>query len=247
MALFGEFHRKSFGASIRRGRPSDSRCRSSAGFGRAPQQRAWQPTRPPVRQPRSTTAACEADPLVLVIDESGSTRTSFRTASESGLTRMAGIQTAAEQYLQQLLKREPHVPVAVIGFSDAATLYHGLSPVGQAFDALVQAVKRLHPQNRTNLTAGLDAAIGQISRSTAHRGTIAVITDGAANVQTEQLPDLIALARSRRIRVYAIGVGNDGDGDFNRDMLFNMARSTGGWYYSAESFSQLCTVLMHLP
>lgn len=180
---------------------------------------------------------------ILVVDESASTGSGFRMAQGRTTTRMAAIQHAAQGYLRQLLASHPAQKVGLVGFSRTATLYHPLVPVGRSFDSLCRALRSLHPQSSTNLSAGLALALGQLARTGVTRGNLVVITDGAANVNPSRLPGMINRARSSGVRIFTIGVGNNGDGDYDRDLLWKMARSTGGSFASAHSFEALCNAL----
>lgn len=180
---------------------------------------------------------------VLVIDQSSSTGSPLRMAFGRRTTRIEAIQLAGQRYLQQLAASNPRQLVAVVGFSETARLYHSLAPAGPALRSLTRALQSLHPQSTTNLSAGLALALGELTRANTPRGNLVVITDGAANVETSRLPQLAKRARSSRVRIFTIGVGNNGDSDYDRDLLTHLARSTGGRFMSAHSFDALCNAL----
>lgn len=196
------------------------------------------PPRPP-RPPRRSSAPA----YVLVVDESASTGCPFRMSGRRTTSRIASIQSAAREYLHRLRDANPAQRVAVVGFSETARLYQGFVPVGRGFRGLSSAVGALHPQSNTNLSAGLALALDHLCRSGVRRGNVVVITDGAANVARDRLPDLVRRAKASRIRIYTIGVGNNADTDYDRDLLVWMARTTGGRFASAHSFGQLCRAL----
>jgi Mg-chelatase subunit ChlD len=194
------------------------------------------PTRP---QPPHQVSYRPAAAYVLVVDESGSTGTAFRQAGNRTTSRMAAIQQAAHGYLRQLLAANPRQLVAVVGFSETATLYHPLAPVGPGFGSLSRALGALQPHTTTNLSAGLSLGLSQLARAGAAHSHLVVITDGDANRAQAQLPDLIRQAQVQRVRIFTIGIGNNTDGDYDRVLLFNMARSTGGRFASAHTFTAL--------
>ena len=195
-------------------------------------------TAPPRRRLRTAVPV-----YVLLVDESGSTSVPFQVAAGRTTSRIEAIQRAGGEYLVQLAASNRRQLVALVGFSHEARLYHPPAPVGQSAGSLQRALGSLHPQSTTNLSAGLDLAFAQLREVGAMRGNIVLITDGAANVQTERLPALIQRARNARVRIFTIGVGNDGDSDYDRPLLVRMARSTGGRFASAHSFGALCTAL----
>lgn len=186
---------------------------------------------------------CHIPAYVLVIDQSASTGYQIRMAFGRRTTRIRAIQIAGERYLKQLVASNPKQLVAVVGFSTTARLYHSLAPVAPAFHSLVRALQSLYPQSSTNLSAGLDLALGQLAKANTTRGNLVVITDGAANMETDRLPALTKQAKSSRVRIFTIGVGNNGDSEYDRDLLSHLARRTGGRFMSAHSFGALCSAL----
>ena len=222
MTLFSRRSRAKYSATSSHASPRSARRRPSH-------------PRPHARPGRSA--------YVLVVDESGSTSSSFRMASGRSTTRMGAIRLAAEQYLHQLAASNPRQLAAVVGFTDSARLCHPMAPVGPALGSLSRAIRTLHPQGITNLTAGLSLALGQLARARVRRGNLVVITDGAANKDTSRIPDMIRRIRSTRTRVFTIGVGNNADSDYDRQLLVNLARLSGGRFASAHSFTALCSAL----
>ena len=193
------------------------------------------------RPPRKKLHAIPA--YVLVVDESGSTSSSMRMAFGRTTTRIKAIQLAAQGYLRHLRSSNQKQLVGVVGFSESSTLYHPLAPVGRAMPALCRALQSLHPKSTTNLSAGLASALSQLRTAHTSRGNVVVITDGAVNVETSRLPQLTQQAKSSRVRIFTIGVGNNGDSDYDRKLLTQLARSTGGRFMSAHSFKALCNAL----
>ena len=204
------------------------------------------PRRPAVAPPPPRAPYVASRPsigYILVVDESGSTAQPLRVAGNRTVTRMSAIQSATCGYLHHLRAVSPWQQVAIIGFSEFARLYHPLSPVGHNLHGLFQAVGALHPQGTTNLSAGIEMALGQLAAARIALGNIVVITDGAANVARERLEGLVARARATRVRIFTIGVGNNTDADYERDLLLRMAQATRGRFSSAHSFDALCQAL----
>ena len=92
-------------------------------------------------------------------------------------------------------------------------------------------------------TVTLELALAQLSKAGVSRGNLVVITDGGANKGNSSLSGLLNRAKRSRVRIFTIGVGNNGNGDYDRDLLVKMARSTGGRFASAHSFGALCQAL----
>jgi len=84
----------------------------------------------PARPTRPRRFSCATVPYILLVDESGSTSSALRVAGGRTVTRMQAIQDAATRYLRMLSAANPRQPVAVIGFTDAATVYHRPAPRG---------------------------------------------------------------------------------------------------------------------
>ena len=90
-------------------------------------------SKPPQRKLHAVPA------YILVVDESSSTATPLRMAFGRTTTRIKAIQLAAQDYLRHLKASNYRQLVGVVGFSDRATLYHSLSPVGRTMPGLRRA------------------------------------------------------------------------------------------------------------
>jgi hypothetical protein len=122
-----------------------------------------------------------------------------------------------------------------------------------------------NPTNKTALVAGLAVpwtkpantllydsvykAIDDAALQTAYRRAVIVATDGVDEgstagvpLSTHTLAGVIANAVSKNVPVYTIGIG----GSVNASVLEEMARQTGGVFYSAGTSQNLATIYQQL-
>ena len=192
----------------------------------------------PVRSRRKSTPYC-----ILVLDESGSTGRLFQKEGGLKTTRIDGIRLAARRYLEQLRSSNGNSKVGIVGFSQTVRRYSLPSPVGKRFPHLVDALSHLRPRGATNLSAALTTALDELASVNARYGKIVIVTDGAVNRSMHDLPHLLVRAASMQVRIFTIGVGNNGDSEYDRNLLIHIAQSTGGSFFSAHSFENLCKVM----
>ena len=144
----------------------------------------------------------------------------------------------------QALREAAHVITDIV--ENASERYEGnqgLSIVQFSGDAKTVAVPHndyefinacidiLEPEGSTNITAGLDAGITQLTGVQAEQKVIILMTDGQDNCSsTSEILAQAERAADNGIRVFTIGFGSD----VNEEILTEVAQKTGGEYrYSA--------------
>lgn len=136
--------------------------------------------------------------------------------------------------------------VSLITFADTASTGQ---PLGTDFAATRRALDTLTASGGSNIGAGLQAALDQLSRSPAAAGTrqqIILVTGGftSTGLSNEQiLSGPAQVAKARNIPVYTVGLGlipQIVDGEF----LSDLASATGGAYLYADSPDKLAGTLL---
>ncbi|MCB9156741.1 MAG: VWA domain-containing protein [Caldilineaceae bacterium] len=130
--------------------------------------------------------------IVLVIDQSGS------MASES---RLVLAQQAAKGFIDQMNAAEDSV--AVVSFSDAATVQIGLT---QDFQAAKNAIDALTTINQTNMNDAVNQAAALLAGVS--NGAVVLLSDGDWNDGGDPVPSAKA-AKSNGITFFTIGLGSD--------------------------------------
>lgn len=122
--------------------------------------------------------------------------------------------------------------VGLVTFSDTASLDIGLSPdAGRVVDALLSA-RIAQGDGPTDIAAGVAAADAELA-GTARTDALPVIvllTDGQADRASALAK--AAQARSRGVRLYTIGLGDDADAELLREMA-------AGRYFAAPTTAEL--------
>ncbi len=91
--------------------------------------------------------------------------------------------------------------------------------------------------SRTALYEALFLSSNLFKTSTSKEKIAILLTDGVDNAQTIPLEVAINRAKKYGIKVYTVGVGNVGD--FNPDVLNEIATKSGGKYFSANTVEGL--------
>jgi uncharacterized membrane protein len=162
----------------------------------------------PARQEEASLA------LALVIDKSGS-----MAGDKLDLTKQAARATAEAL--------PPADQIGVIVFDSQA------KPVVQLQRAanrqrIANDIGRIQASGGTNILAGLREAVDELGAATARKKHVILLSDGQSPY--DEIPDLVDAARTARITISAIGVGDGAD----QTMLKMIAERGGGRFYQTR-------------
>ena len=186
--------------------------------------------------------------IVLVIDVSGSMQ-----ADDVAPTRLEAAQAVVREFMRDLPKR---FQVGVVAFSETAEV---AAPATDDRPLAIDAIDYLYPQRGTAIGDGIARGV-EVARN-AELGTtgaerpaaILLLSDGSQTEGILQPLEGAARAKSFKIPVYTIALGTpEGVVEFNRfggtriipvppdkPTLRQIAATTGGRYYEAESIGDL--------
>lgn len=186
--------------------------------------------------------------VMLVMDSSNSMK-----AKDVEPTRLQAAQAAAESFLDRLPSR---FQVGVVGFAARAQIMN--RPTADRV-AVRRAIHALELQNGTAIGEGIARALqtrpapdAQLSIKRRPPMVLLVLSDGR---NTTGVDPEVAARRARRlgVRVYTIALGrrdtttpNEWPRPPNFDMLANIARTTGGQFFSAPTSAKLEAVYQDL-
>ncbi len=186
--------------------------------------------------------------IVLLADLSPSMGSQFRLAGNRTITRLEALKEAAAFILTQKAASNRLVQVCVIGFAERVHLYQDWEALSRLEEVVgtINSVSLGPLGGLTNIAGALELGLGQIARFATHAATrrhakIQLVTDGAGNRETDKYDSLITRARREGVKVFTVGVSNQGDDPRTCDapFLFRLARETGGWFSTAHSLDQL--------
>jgi hypothetical protein len=186
--------------------------------------------------PKTTHVPSPAD-VAIVLDSSSSMGYSFGFSQASD--PQGERRTAAKQLIDHLSGRDR---VAVIDFDETAKVYFSLRVVDSdsVRNTAKQAVDRVDDSGGTNLSAGLDLAVKELSdnKVAARRQFVIFLTDGDGFYDG----GAERAAKSAGIIVYTIGLGSD----VKAPLLTSIAQATGGKYYPVADASQLSLLFQQI-
>jgi len=161
--------------------------------------------------------------LTAVIDGSG------------GTTRLAAAQAVVNDFVDTLQGDR----IGLVIFQQRALT---LSPLTNDADAIHARVRSLGPglvPDGTAIGLGLAEATALLQDSPARSRVVVLLTDGQNNAGEIQPLDAARVAQALGVRVYTIGFLSSEFGGVDRQMLRNMAESTGGQSFDARTQSDL--------
>lgn len=162
--------------------------------------------------------------------------------TSDGEVKLVAAQQAADDVVQ-MLRSEAARPEAgpqeasVIAFSDDAEVEHASS---SDLDSVSEVINSLTTVSGTNIGAGLDVALNELSGQAEDGRSAILLSDGVTNEgisREEILSRVVPEYRDAGVPIYTIGFGVPGDLD--EDLLRRIAEGTGGTYGYAESTQSL--------
>ena len=173
-------------------------------------------------------ASRSSSDIAVALDSSGSMRTLFFFGSDPHGER----RKAAKNLVDRL---SPMDRIAVVDFDDTGKVIYPLTALdsSSARDAAKTAIDQVDDWGGTNLSAGLDVAIDELTRNKQEGRSqyLIFLTDGQGaydNASAER-------AKQAGITIYTIGLGSD----VSADLLTSIAQQTGGQYYPVSNASVL--------
>ena len=171
--------------------------------------------------------------LVLAIDASGSMTQSGFDLNDRFVNKYETNLKLARDFIRK--RFDDNMGAVVFG-----TFAFTTSPLTYDLEALS------HLLNMTDVgVAGESTAIGDaliqsirtLSNGKAQNKVIILLTDGYHNAGTTSPKDAVKKAKKEGIKVYTIGIGDNGD--YDKALLENIAKESGGKSYSAASAKEL--------
>jgi Ca-activated chloride channel family protein len=174
--------------------------------------------------------------IVTAFDASGSMKYPF--AGEAGSSKYEVTKTV----IREFIKKRSEDNLAAVAFGKYAFI---IAPLTYDKAALESMVEQVHIHNAfsqgTAIGDGIAQSVRVLKESEAKNKIIILATDG------EEEGDVVipydqatALAREHGIKIYAIGIGQNGH--FNASSLKYIAKETGGAYFSANDSEALSKV-----
>ena len=175
--------------------------------------------------------------IVLCIDASGSMNSSgFDKNDEHRISRFE----ITKKIVDSFIKKRVSDNIGVVMYGDYAFI---ASPITYEKEILSDMLSYL-----TQGMAGQNTAIGEaiamgvraFKHSKAKSKVMILLSDGEHNSGAVSPQDAISLAKEQNIKIYTIGIGNEGEAD--ESLLEKIAKESGGEFFSAYDSKELESV-----
>lgn len=207
--------------------------------------------------------------IMLALDLSGSmqsidvpgkisTENELRQAITSGAVKNR-LEIAKDE-VRNFIEKRPNDRIGLIGF---AQLPYSLCPPTLDHAWLIANLDQLKPGiigDKTGIAGPIASAVKRLKDSNAKRRVLVLFTDGANNVNSAITPLQAAkLAHDYDIVIYTVGIGSDRafvlqrtfmgeqfvpiEGEFDEDLLKEIAKTSEGRYYKAADAEGLAKVM----
>lgn len=167
--------------------------------------------------------------LGLVVDRSGSMAARRQEVIEGAKAFVEASNPQDQEFVINFTdKVEPGLPAKTPFTSDPNELAAALSVAPAS--------------GRTALFDAVAAALRQLDISHAGKKVLILISDGGDNASQHNFAQVLRMAQSANVIIYAIGLYDEHSSDQNPKVLRDLARETGGLYYSPDSHEDVVRV-----
>lgn len=174
--------------------------------------------------------------IVMAIDASGSMNSSgfdFESDASQRLSRFEIAKVIASEFIQKRVSDN----VGVVLFGDFAFI---ASPITYEKNIVVEMLSYLNQgmagQN-TAIGEGIAMSVRAFKHSKAKTKIVVLLTDGEHNSGEISPKDALILANGENIKIYAIGMGEEGEAD--EALLKKIASESGGEFFYATNAKEL--------
>lgn len=169
--------------------------------------------------------------------------------------------TAAKQEAERFIENRPHDRIGLVVFSKNAITISPLTTDHKALTRLLSRVEMGMMEDGTAIGVGLATAVSRLRESEAKSKVVVLMTDGVNNSGEIDPKTAGDIAHKLGIKVYAIGVGTDGQAmvpvddprtgtrrliqtytEIDEKLLTDIARKTGGLYFRAKDEGSLRSI-----
>ena len=189
----------------------------------------------PVEDQPYEMAPKEGYDIALILDTSDSMSMTGFDRSNMDATKFDAVKSIVKDFIAKRI--DDNIGVVVFGaYSFIA------SPLTYDKNIAQKVVEQLYISIAGQSTALYDSlaqGVDLLKNSKAKTKIAILLTDGYNTPEATKIPLHVALemAQKEKVKVYTIGIGNDGE--FDKDLLVQIAKQTGAKAYAASNASQL--------
>ena len=192
----------------------------------------------PVKDQPYEMAPKEGYDIALILDTSDSMGMSGFDRNNMDATKFDAVKSIVKDFITKRI--DDNIGVVVFG-----TYSFIASPLTYDKNIVQKVVDQLHISIAGQSTALYDSlaqGVDLLKNSKAKTRVAILLTDGYNSPEATKIPLHVALqmAQKERVKVYTIGIGNDGE--FDKNLLTQIANTTGAKTYGASDASQLQSI-----
>jgi Ca-activated chloride channel family protein len=192
----------------------------------------------PVKDQPYEMAPKEGYAIALILDTSDSMSMHGFDRGNVDATKFDAVKSIVKDFIAK--RFDDNIGVVVFGAYSfiASPLTYDKNIVQKVVDQLYISIAGQSTALYDSLAQGVDL----LKNSKAKTKIAILLTDGYNSAEATKIPLHVALelAQKEKVKVYTIGIGNDGE--FDQALLTQIASSTGGKTYSAADASELKSI-----
>ena len=189
----------------------------------------------PVKDTPYEMAPKEGYDIALILDSSDSMSKKGFDRADMDATKFDAVKSIVNDFIEK--REDDNIGLVVFGAYSfiASPLTYDKNIVQKVLDELYISIAGQYTALYDSLAQGVDL----LKKSKAKTKIAILLTDGYNTPEATKIPLHVALemAKKEKVKVYTIGVGDEGD--FDKTLLEDIAKTTGAKSYGASDASEL--------
>lgn len=167
--------------------------------------------------------------MVLTLDASGSMNASGYDEKKRDSSKFDIVKNILKDFIKERIEDN----IAVVLFGDFAFIATPLTYEKEALSKMVEYLSLGMAGENTAIGDGIYESLVALESSEAKSKVIILLTDGMHNSGETSPKDAVALARSRGVKIYTIGMGKSSN--YDKTMLSKIADDSNGQFFEAQT------------
>ena len=167
--------------------------------------------------------------MVLTLDASGSMNSSGYDEDERDKSKFDIVKNIVKDFIKERIEDN----IAVVLFGDFAFIATPLTYEKEALSKMVEYLSLGMAGENTAIGDGIYESLVALENSEAKSKVIILLTDGMQNKGEMSPKDAVALALSRDVKIYTIGMGKASN--YDKTMLRKIAVDSNGEFFEAQT------------
>lgn len=191
----------------------------------------------PQIQERHSKRSAEGLDILLTIDTSGSMEEEI-SYQRQWVTRLA----AAKAVVNNFISQRPDDRIGLVVFGENAFTQAPLTLDHEVLQKFVENIYRGMAGNGTAIGSAILTSVKRMKDLESKSKVVILLTDGAQTAGSVAPEDAARAAKNLGVKIYTVGIGDRRSRSLDEETLKDIARSTGGQYFNAQSVEALMQV-----